>query len=205
MDEAQARQWLSDRFGVSRETMLSRFVEMLRDEAGRQNLIARSTLDQLWHRHIVDSAQLLDHASGVDGLWIDIGTGAGLPGMVIAILRDGPIRMVEPRRRRVEFLNQVVDSLGLNNAEVVLGRIETAPRTSPAAIISARAVAGLPELFAGAQGHADQSTLWVLPKGQSAQSEVAAARGTWQGVFHVEPSITDPQSGIVIANKVRPR
>jgi 16S rRNA (guanine527-N7)-methyltransferase len=205
MTEAEARQWLRDRQGVSRETLLERFVAMLRQEAERQNLIARSTLDQMWLRHIVDSAQLLNHAGDREGLWIDIGTGAGLPGIVIAILRDGPIRMVEPRRRRVEFLNQVVESLALTNADIVLGRIETAPKDGPAAIISARAVAGLPELFAAAQGHADQSTRWVLPKGQSAQSEVAAARGTWQGVFHVEPSITDPQSGIVIANKVRPR
>lgn len=204
MTEDDARQWLIDRWGVSRETALSRFVSLLVAEAERQNLIARSTLDAVWHRHIVDSAQLLAHAADRGGCWLDIGTGAGLPGIVIAILRDDPVVMVEPRRRRVEFLEHCVAMLDLHNASVLTGKAETLP-AQPASVISARAVAPLPELFGAAARHCAADPLWVLPKGKSAHSEVAIARRTWQGVFHVEPSVTDPESGIVIANKVRPR
>jgi 16S rRNA (guanine527-N7)-methyltransferase len=74
-----------------------------------------------------------------------------------------------------------------------------------AAIISARAVSELSALLSAALHCADSSTVWLLPKGRNAQSEVEAARATWQGVFHVEPSVTQSDSGIVVAREVRPK
>ena len=202
MTETEAREWVRERHGVSRETRLADFVELLRAEAPRQNLIAPSTLDEIWSRHIVDSAQLLFHAQE-PGVWIDIGSGAGLPGLVVALLRDSPVELVEPRKLRTDFLARAVAELGLPNVTVHTAKIE---RTNgPAAIISARAVAQLDELFRIAAHRSTSSTLWVLPKGRNAQSEVAEASRKWHGSFHVEPSITAPDSLIVVAKGVRPR
>ncbi len=114
--------------------------------------------------------------------------------------------MVEPRIRRVEFLRAAAQALGIADRAIVEHcKVETCKPKHRAAIISARAVAALPDLFRSAAHCAESSTIWLLPKGRSAQSEVEAARAKWQGAFHVEPSITQPESGIVVARKVRPR
>lgn len=203
MTEEEAREWVRSRFGVSRETLLARFAAILREESARQNLVSASTLDSIWSRHLVDSAQLVPLAE-IGGPWIDIGSGAGLPGLVVAVLTDRDVTLVEPRAKRVTFLREAASALSLTNVTVAGSRIETYKAARPAAIISARAVAPLYELFAGARHCTDSSTIWLLPKGRNVESEVEAARGAWQGVFHVEPSITSEDSGIVVARKVRP-
>lgn len=207
MTEEEARAWLRERFGVPRETMLARFADILRAESVHQNLISAASLDHLWVRHLVDSAQLLPLAEGAgQGDWIDVGAGAGLPGLVVAILSDRRTILVEPRAKRAEFLREAIASLGLAaQVAVVASRIEVYKPAKPAAIVSARAVAALPGLLQSTIHCTDSSTVWLLPKGQNTHSEVAAARHAWQGVFHVEPSITQPESGIVVAREVRPR
>lgn len=202
MTENEARAWIRDRFDVSRETQLEVFVARLREEAVRQNLIAPSTLDQIWARHIVDSAQLVSMAPS-DGLWLDIGSGAGLPGIVVALLRDTPVELVEPRKLRTDFLDRAARELELRNVSVHTAKIERTAGT--AAVISARAVASLDALFRIAAHRSTSSTVWLLPKGRNAQSEVEEARRKWHGSFHVEPSITAPDSLIVVAREVRPR
>lgn len=202
MTEEEARSWIIDRHGVSRGTLIADFVELLRMGAAEQNLIAPSTLDAIWSRHIVDSAQLLDHAPP-EGNWLDIGSGAGLPGLVIAMLRDAQVELVGPRRLRTQFLENVVSQLGLINVKIHTAKIE---RTHGiASIITARAVANLGHLLEMAAHRADSSTIWLLPKGRNAQSEVEAARHSWQGSFHVEQSETADDSLIVIARGVRRR
>lgn len=202
MTEDEARDWIRSRYDVSRETRLGAFVDLLRDEATRQNLVSPATLDEIWARHIVDSAQLLDHADAT-GLWLDIGSGAGLPGIVLAILRDGPVELVEPRKLRTAFLQHCADTIGLTNVTIHTEKVE---RTKgDAAVITARAVGSLDTLFRVARHRADHSTCWVLPKGRNAQSEVEDAQLWWQGSFHVEPSVTAPDSLIIVAKEVRPR
>lgn len=206
MTEDEARFWIRERFGVSRETHLSRFADILIEGASEQNLIAASTLPELWARHLVDSAQLIALGGESERAWLDIGSGAGLPGLVVAVLTDRPVVLVEPRARRVEFLTSAAEKLGIaERVEVIGSKVEPYRPDRPAAVISARAVAELGKLFAGAQHCSDSSTVWVLPKGRNVQSEVEAARRAWQGAFHVEPSITSPDSGIVVAKRVRPR
>jgi 16S rRNA (guanine527-N7)-methyltransferase len=207
MTEEEAQGWVRERFGVSRETALARFSELLLAEAQAQNLIAASTMSTVWARHLADSAQLIPLAEEAgDGTWIDIGSGAGLPGIVAALLTDRPVNLVEPRARRVEFLRHVAAELAIADRVTVHGsKIERYTPVLPAAIISARAVAALPELFAAARHCAGPSTIWLLPKGRNAQSEVEAARAKWQGSFHVEPSLTSSDSGIVVARGVKPR
>jgi 16S rRNA (guanine527-N7)-methyltransferase len=205
--EDEAREWVRTNFGVSRETLLERFDAILRREATQQNLIAASTLDTLWARHLVDSAQLVPLANGAGrGAWIDVGSGAGLPGLVVAILLERPVVLVEPRAKRVAFLREAAAELGLDKRVTVQGsKIESYHPINRAAVVSARAVAELSQLILSTQHCTDSSTIWLLPKGRNAHSEVEAARANWQGSFHVEPSITQPDSGIVIAQGVRPR
>ena len=205
MTEEEARMWVRDRFGTSRETTLARFVDLLLAESEHQNLISKASAAEIWARHIVDSAQLLMIDDVPEkGLWVDIGTGAGLPGIVIAILRDAPMLMVEPRRKRVDFLDVCIETLDLSNATTSLAKVEAIePRM--ATVISARAVSALPVLLASAHHLSNRDTIWLLPKGESAQSEVDAARKAWQGSFHVKQSLTHPSSKIVVAWGVRPR
>ncbi len=101
---------------VSRETFarIEAYVDLLRAEATRQNLIAPSTIEAVWDRHILDSAQLVRFEPRRGASWADIGSGAGLPGLIVALLTDGPITLIEPRRLRAEFLRTAVQQLGLS-------------------------------------------------------------------------------------------
>ena len=189
---------------VPRETTerIERFAALLIEENERQNLVARSTLPDLWQRHIADAAQLLAFAPD-RGAWLDIGSGAGLPGMVIAILTGAPMLLVEPRRLRADFLQRAIDALDLGGSvSVIQAKVETV-RRPPVDVITARAVASVERLFAIA-GHLSHSgTIWVLPKGRRAKSELDEAQRTWQGDFRLEPSRTDPDAQILVASRVR--
>ena len=187
---------------VSRETSerLNAYAALLRAENARQNLVSRGTVEALWDRHILDSAQLAKFASSEDASWVDIGAGAGLPGVVLACLVGGPMTLVEPRRLRAEFLERVVSELGLA-ATVVQAKAERI--TGSFDVITGRAVAPLSNFLNMCDHLSTKKTVWVLPKGRSAQSELAEAQRTWQGVFRVEPSVTDEDSKIIVATKVR--
>src|SRR5439155_26900968 len=113
------------------------YAALLREENKHQNLISASTIDQLWGRHILDSAQLVRFEPHAGASWVDIGSGAGLPGMVIACLVQGPVTLVEPRRLRAEFLHRACESLDLR-ASVFAGKAERAQGGYD--VITARAV-----------------------------------------------------------------
>lgn len=200
MTEDEALAWLGTSIDVSRGTLLCHYVELLRSAAKGQNLVAPSTMSSVWSRHIVDSAQLLRFASG-DGPWLDIGSGAGLPGIVIAALSDRSVELVEPRKLRTEFLTAVTGALPLTNVKIRTAKVEATHGI--ATVISARAVSSLDRLFQAACHRADDETVWILPKGRGAHSEVEDARRKWHGVFHVEQSLTAPDSSIIVATKVR--
>ena len=189
---------------VSRETFekLKRFGELLLDENQRQNLIAPKSEGELWERHIMDGAQLLGLAER-EGAWLDIGSGPGLPGLVIAILGGRPMMLNEPRKLRADFLRRVVKDLGLADVQVAECKVERL--TGKFDIITARAVAPLGRLFGMAWHLTHSETKWVLPKGERAQSELDEAREAWQGEFRLVPSQTHPASAIVIAEHVKRR
>lgn len=206
--EAEARDWLVSLPGVSRETLdqLERFAGLLRDANSQQNLIAASTAGEaLWVRHIADSAQLLVLANAAGGgalpptgRWVDLGSGAGLPGLVIAIHLPGwTVRLIESRRLRCEFLRDCAASLGLTNVEVIEGRVEQLPSQGHD-VISARAFAPLERLLAVSRHLARKNTLWLLPKGRNAVNELSSIAPAWQTLFHVEPSLTDAEAQILV-------
>ena len=189
---------------VPRETFekLECYAALLLEENQRQNLIAPNSVGQIWTRHMLDGAQLLGIA-GRDGRWLDIGSGPGLPGMVIAIFGGQPITLNEPRRLRADFLRQTVTRLGLPQVEIADCKAERLAGQFD--LITARAVASLDKLFGMACHLAHSETKWVLPKGERAQSELDEARKAWQGSFRLVPSRTHPGSAIVVAEHVQRR
>ncbi len=204
MTEDDAQSWLRESLGVSdaQFDQLAAFREMVIMESAEQNLISTASIPHFWSRHIVDSAQLLGLAQGHKGDWLDLGTGAGFPGVVLAILSASPITFVESRRRRVEFLSDSVNALGLRNVTIVGKTIERV-KPAPFSVITARAFAPLPKLFELAHSFSTEKTLWLLPKGRSAESELESARASWQGMFHVKPSVTDADAAIIVAQSVQ--
>jgi 16S rRNA (guanine527-N7)-methyltransferase len=201
MDEAQARAWVEREFHVPRETMakLEGFAELLRDENERQNLVSRGTLDQLWLRHIADSAQLLRFAPA-GASWVDLGTGAGFPGLIVAALHDGPVTLIEERRLRVDFLRRAAELMGLR-IEILHAKAERLP-PRPYDVISARAFAPLEKLLSLGTAFSTQKSLWLLPKGRNAEAELAALDPSWQGEYRLEPSVTDAEAQIIVATGV---
>jgi len=202
MTEDEARAWLAAR-DVSRETWaaLDRFIAFLLAETERQNLISAATHAHIWDRHIVDSVQLLDLAPST-GSWVDLGSGAGFPGLVVAAVGERPVTLVETRAKRVQFLNQASEALGIGNrVTVAQSRVETFG-AAHYDVISARAFAPLPRLLDVACHLSVPTTKWLLPKGRSAAAELAALDGSWQGDFKIVPSITDSESAIIVASSV---
>ena len=187
---------------ADQRAQLDQYARLVRDEAARQNLVSAASLEQFETRHIDDSAQLLDLAPP-GGRWLDIGSGAGLPGIVLAIL-GASVRLVESRRLRCAFLSDVIAALDLGERVTLhAGRVETMP-TERFDRITARAYAPMPRLLETAWRFAGPDTVWILPKGRSAADELAAVRGTWQGDFRLLPSRTDADAAILVASAVRP-
>ena len=208
MNEDAARAWVSAQGHVSRETLnrLDHFAALVKMESENQNLISAQTTSVFWSRHIADSAQLVMLARSIPSTrarrWVDVGSGAGIPGIVLAILTQEPTTLVEPRQRRAEFLASVVRLLALADVTIIASRAErySAP---PFDIITARAVAPLPKLIKIAHHLSHETSLWLLPKGQSARSELASLPKSCQTGWHIEDSVTEPNSGILVGRGIR--
>lgn len=171
------------------------------------NLVGPSTLPDAWNRHFRDSAQLaeLTPTLGHAPLWLDIGAGAGFPGLVLALLDSGRIHLVESVAKKASFLNAVIAKLDLQDRAVVHnGRVESIPEFR-ADIITARACASLPQLFDWGLRFAASSTCWLLPKGARHAEEIAEAQKRFAFDYELVPSLTDTQARIVVARNVRRR
>lgn len=203
MTEEEARAALD----VPRETLqrLELFAALLREENARQNLVSRGSLDQLWGRHIYDSAQLLRFAPSGAETWLDLGTGAGFPGLVVAALHPVRVTLVESRRLRADFLRRAADVLGVaGKVEILCAKVEAVP-AAPFDAISARAFAPLDTLLTLGARFSTSETVWILPKGRNAQTELEAVRASWQGDFRLEPSLTDADARIIVGRGVHRR
>jgi 16S rRNA (guanine527-N7)-methyltransferase len=197
--EDAARDWLRALPECDDSTMarLEQLVALLVEENRRQNLVSATSLGNVWRRHIADSAQLLRYVPRETSPWLDLGTGAGFPGMVIAALRpELPVLMVESRARRIAWLQHVRAALKLEAAQVIGTRLEQVG-TRPVAVISARAFAPLSKLVGLSARFSTKDTVWLLPKGRSAQQELDELRDR-PHAFHVEQSVTDSHSGIIV-------
>ncbi|HLL58609.1 MAG TPA: 16S rRNA (guanine(527)-N(7))-methyltransferase RsmG [Allosphingosinicella sp.] len=201
MNEEEAKEYLD----VPRETLerLDAFVALLRSDSERQNLVSKASLEEVWTRHIADSAQLVQLAPEGARTWLDLGTGAGFPGLIVALLTSGKTTLVESRKLRVNFLQRAAELLGIaDRTNILCSRVEN---VAPAHfdVISARAFAPLDRLLTLGQRFAAPETRWVLPKGRNAKTELEAAESLWQGKFRLEPSLTDAEAQIIVAEQVR--
>ncbi len=201
MTEEDAIGWCRARFGTPVTEKLDAFRALVLEENDRQNLISPASKEVIWSRHIVDSAQLVDHSPSDAATWFDIGSGPGFPGMVIAIATALSVTLVEPRGRRTDFLHSVAQMIGVPN--VVVSKAKAEAVTGAADVISARAVASIPNLVAMTTHLRHDRTRMILPRGQNGGSEIATLPAKWRNMFHVEQSITDAGSVIVIADGVR--
>lgn len=205
VDEASAKVWLRTLPECDDDALarLERLVALLVEENARQNLVSAASLAEVWVRHIVDSAQLLAHVPRETSPWLDLGTGAGFPGLAVAALRPAcEVILVESRKRRVAWLAQAAEALGLGNVRVLGQRLEDVP-TCKAAVISARAFAPLDRLLDLSARFSTSDTLWLLPKGRSAQQELDMLSG-WTHMFHVEQSLTDRDAGVIVGRLLGP-
>ena len=200
-DETSARAFvegLTNAGGMLRLEVLS---AALINENQRQNLISRPSEAQMWVRHIADSAQLLRFVprETPSRLWLDLGTGAGFPGLVIAALRpEWKIVLVESRARRAEWLEHMVCELDLGNCRVEGRRLELV-EPFKASVISARAFAPLEKLLSLSAPFSTKATTYLLPKGRSAAQELQVMPRKIRGMFHVEQSLTDEEAGIIVS------
>lgn len=188
--------------GVSRETeaALSAYVAALKKWNASINLVSRSSIDQIWERHILDSAQLFPLVPAGARTCLDIGSGAGFPGLVIAILaRDRmpelAVTLIESDRRKAAFLRHVISQLGLSTRVIAL-RIEDVPAIG-ADILTARALAPLAGLLHLAERHLAPGGRAIFPKGSGWEAEVNDALADWRFSVQNHESITQRSAMIL--------
>ncbi|MFV2038465.1 MAG: 16S rRNA (guanine(527)-N(7))-methyltransferase RsmG [Paracoccaceae bacterium] len=198
----------AEKFDVSRETIqrLDEFELLLRKWNPAINLVARSTLDDIWRRHIADSAQIWQYAQPGFDHWVDFGTGGGFPGLVVAILAaehhpHGRVTMVESDQRKATFLRIVAAQLKLS-ANIFTERAEELQPQS-ADIVSARAVAPLKLLLKYAHRHLKPSGRALFMKGKSFRSEVAEALESWAFQSDEYTSTTDGSAVVLSLGDIR--
>jgi len=188
--------------GVSRETLarLEAYAELLKRWSGRINLVSRNTLGDLWRRHFLDSAQLLPFIPDRARSLVDLGSGAGFPGLVLAILGVQGVALIESDKRKCVFLREAARIAGAP-VKIVDSRIESAKRRS-VDIVTARACAPLDKLLALAQGFIGPNTVCLFLKGEHAADELTAARASWRMTAARHPSRADPRGVILKLEQV---
>ncbi len=196
---------VAGRFDVSRETLdrLRAYVDLLRRWTRRINLVSPASLNQVWKRHIGDSLQLVALGSGRTGVWADLGSGAGLPGLVVAIAGDRPVTLVESDRRKGAFLREAARVTGAR-IDLVSRRIEAAAPLS-AEVLTARALAPLPRLLELASPHMAESGTGLFLKGLDVDDELTAAAKYWKMHVKLIPSMVDDTGQIVVVSKLERR
>jgi 16S rRNA (guanine527-N7)-methyltransferase len=188
--------------GVSRETRerLNTYADLLRKWQRSINLVGPRTIDDLWNRHFTDSAQLLPLIPPSARVLVDFGSGAGFPGLVLAILGVAEVHLIESDQRKATFLREVARATG-TPVTVHAKRIEqVAP--FPADVVSARALAPLGDLLGFAAPFLHPDSLCLFPKGQMAEDELTAASRIWNINVDRIQSVTDPSATILRISQV---
>lgn len=194
--EAAARQSVQSAVSPDVFKALETFLQCLEVWSRKTNLVSATDRGRLWQRHVLDSLQLIAHARDAGPRWIDLGAGAGFPGLVAAIARsESDVTLVEANRKKAAFLGAAIAQTGAR-ATV---RPERAEALAPMAhdVVSARALAPLPTLLGLAAPFFGADTLGLFPKGREAEAEIEAARREWRFDVVRTPSETDPEGTIL--------
>jgi len=192
---------------VPRETIdrLTRYADLLIEKNKSQNLVSKSTIDQIWHRHFFDSAQLASLAPNGSKLWLDLGSGAGFPGLVLSILGVGEVHLVERSVKKAEFLSEV--------AEITEANVKIHPFSIEELhykefinlnfdIITSRAVAKPGKILQLTEFIASPTTIYLLPVGRGAEMALTELKESWKLASEIIPSRTDPNSSILLLREV---
>lgn len=197
-------------FAVSRETLdrLSTYADLLKRWQSTINLVAPGTVGEVWHRHLADSAQVWAYRPADDATWLDLGSGAGFPGLVLAILgaEGGQSRhiLVESDSRKAAFLREVARSTGVA-VDIVCARIEntkTIATVGTVQCVTARALAPLPRLLPLVAPYFASSTVGLFLKGREVASELEEAARSWDFSAELKSSLTLTDSRIVLLSKL---
>lgn len=189
-------------YNVSRETIqkLKEYEALVKEWNMKFNLVAKSSVDDLWNRHILDSLQLYGFLRPTDKVLYDLGSGAGFPGMVLAIMAkenypELSISLIESIGKKANFLNVVKNKLNLN-IDIINERVENL-KLKKADVISSRAMASLSKLFDYSLPFCSSKTRLIFPKGAKWQEEVAEAQKKWLFNFDAVKSVTS-ESGHIL-------
>lgn len=193
---------------VSRETLekLERFVALVQKWTPAVNLVSRNSLPDIWTRHVLDSAQLFPYRSQSPSHWVDLGSGGGFPGIVIAVLAseanpEMALSLVESDQRKAAFLREACRHLELDS-KILCDRIESIPHLG-ADIVSARALAPLISLCDMASRHLKPHGVALFMKGRGYAAEVDAAKADWGFECRITQSKTDPEAAILRLSSIR--
>lgn len=202
---------LSRDLDVSRETLraLRTYGDLLAEWQKKFNLVGARTIPDMWHRHFLDSAQILDYAPKKNPIWLDFGSGAGFPGLVVAILLrergGGTVHLVESVGKKARFLREVAgQTIGSDSGvevHVHQERVEEMDQFT-ADVISARAVTSLDKLLRYANRFSGPESLFLFPKGQDVDEELTEAAKYWNIDLDKYSSKTDPRAVILCINRL---
>jgi 16S rRNA (guanine527-N7)-methyltransferase len=200
-----------DRFGFVTNRIkadLGVFVSLIQRWQRTHNLVGAATLHDLWSRHVADSLQLVSHAPADFHTWVDLGSGAGFPGLVAAIAcKADPARrftLVESNAKKAAFLRAAIRETGAK-ACVAAERIEAHSQSmrGEADVVSARALAPLPRLFALAHPYLHEASVMLLLKGRDVAHEIESASADWSFDLESSPSVTDPEGRVIVVRRLR--
>jgi 16S rRNA (guanine527-N7)-methyltransferase len=191
-------------YSVSRETLaqLDRYLELLGNWQRAINLVGSTTFADPWRRHVLDSAQLMRFLPENARVLVDMGSGGGLPGLVLGILGVPDVNLVESDKRKSVFLREAARTLNLRNVTVHAHRIDAAPPIK-ADVITARALAPVPRLMEFAERFMTPSTRCLYLKGKQVEAELTEAREDWMMTAKLVPSLSSDEGRILILDEVQ--
>ena len=188
--------------GVSDQAVarLKQYLDLLSKWQARINLVGASTLDDPWRRHMLDAAQLLPHIQGGGGPVVDLGAGAGIPGLILAACGVMDVHLIESNTRKGVFLREAARLMAVE-VTVHTARLEVVSLARPAAVVTARALAPLSDLLEHATRFAGPGTRCLFLKGQDVVIELTEARKSWNMSAQLVDSLSDPNGRLVVVEE----
>ena len=190
-------------FGITKtqKQALDKFTNILKEKNKLTNLVGGSTLINPWRSHILDSLQILSFIKNKEQSILDMGTGAGLPGIILSILGYKKITLVDSNGKKIKFLNQIKETMGLN-VDIILNRLENLNNIK-FDIITSRALAKLDKLIFYSQKFLKKNTVLIFLKGKTVNDELKEASKKWKFQYEKHQSLSDPRGCVLILKKIQ--